>query len=509
VSFDPVRESLVGEDTLRIAMLAGTGTLRLKLDDALRVESVSSPQAGRHLFFRVRNQDSLMISLGALSGYVGEIRLTVRYSGTLRPGSIQQELLAQAREGEGRLSEDEVPIERVLAYTNREAWYPQGSTDDYATARLRFDVPLPYIVVTGGRRSEPRVAGDRYLVEYVQDEPGRYFTAVVGRVNEIGSLNEGGVELRAFSVPRLRGEAAAALRQCAEMLRFYSSEFGPPPYSRLNVVWTEGYAPGGHSPPGMVLMMRRPMLLRSVLRDDPASFPDSPDFHLAHELAHQWWGHGVAPQNYRERWISEASAQYAAALWVRRARGDDAFQGVLRQLSRWALRHTALGPIHLGYRLGMLKGDEQIFRAIVYDKGAYVLHMLRALVGEQAFREALVSLQSERRFQKIGADHVRAALEKSSGRQLRPYFDEWIAGTRLPTLRVSQRAVAGGLRVEVAATHLPGPVPLEIEISGGPRSRVERVMLEPTGSAWTFAAPPQARAEVNPNREILAKLVKD
>ena len=92
----------------------------------------------------------------------------------------------------------------------------------------------------------------------------------------------------------------------------------------------------------------------------------------------------MAPQNYRERWISEGSAHYAAALWVQKVRGEEAFQSVLRQFSRWALRHTALGPIHLGYRLGQLKGDAQIFRAVVYDKGAYVLHMLRALVGRDS-----------------------------------------------------------------------------------------------------------------------------
>jgi hypothetical protein len=509
VRFDPLRESLIGEDTLRVQMLAGVSTLRLKLDDALRVESVSSPQAGRHLFFRVRNQDSLMISLGALSGLIGELRLTVRYSGTLRPGSIESELLMQGRdEGQGRLSEDEIPLERVLTYTNREAWYPQGGTDDFATARIRFDVPLGFVAVTGGARTEARIAGERNLIEYVQDRPGRYITAVVGRLHEVGSLTEAGVELRAFAVPRLRGEAATAMRVTAEMLRFYTSEFGPVPYPRLNLIWTEGHTPGGHSPPGMLLLQRRPMLLRATLRDDPASFPDAPDFHLAHELAHQWWGHGVAPQNYRERWISEGSAQYAAALWVQKVRGEEAFQNVLRQLSRWALKHTAFGPIHLGYRLGQLKGDQQIFRAIVYDKGAYVLHMLRGVVGPEKFREALRSLQSERRFQKIGSEHVRAALEKASGRELKTYFDEWIDGTRLPTLRVSQRAVSGGVRVDVAASDLPGAVPLEIEISGPSGSRVERVTLDPAGGSWTFPAPASARVEVNSNRELLAIVVK-
>jgi aminopeptidase N len=305
-------------------------------------------------------------------------------------------------------------------------------------------------------------------------------------------------------VPRLRGEAAAQMRVAAEMLRFYAGEFGPAPYSRLNLVWIEGYTPGGHSPPGMLLLQRRPVLLRSTLRDDPASFPDAPDFHLAHELAHQWWGHGVAPQNYRERWISEGTAQYAAALWVQKVRGEEAFQNVLRQLARWALKHTALGPIHLGYRLGQLKGDPQIFRAVVYDKGAYVLHMLRVVVGREKFREALVALQAEQRFQKVGSDHLRAALEKASGRELRSYFDEWIGGTRLPTLRVTQSAVSGGVRVDVAVSDLPGPVPLEIEVIGASGARVERVTLDPAGGSWTF--PGASRVEVNPNRELLATL---
>ena len=79
------------------------------------------------------------------------------------------------------------------------------------------------------------------------------------------------------------------------------------------------------------MMAARPVFIRRALRDDPAGFDDVPDFFLAHELAHQWWGHGVAGENYRERWLSEGAAQYAAALWVRHDQGEDVFRGVLRQ----------------------------------------------------------------------------------------------------------------------------------------------------------------------------------
>ena len=93
-------------------------------------------------------------------------------------------------------------------------------------------------------------------------------------------------------------------------------------------------------------------------------------------------GPGSRPQNYRERWLSEGSAQYAAALWIRKSRGENAFRAVLKRLADWTVRNAAAGPITLSYRIGHLRGDPQAYRAIVYDKGAYVLHMLRGLVGE-------------------------------------------------------------------------------------------------------------------------------
>lgn len=504
---EPGSQALVGEDTLRIEMLAASSTLRLKLDDALQVESVTS-RAGRHLFFRVRNQGTLMISLGSLSGTLGEIQLTVRYSGVLPPSPIESEQLQGVREPQDSvaLSQDDVPIEAVLVYTNRSAWYPQGLTDDYATARLRFDVPAGYTAVSGGVRREARIVGDRTLVEYAQEQPGRYITAAIGRLYEMGTSTESGIPIHTFAVARLRGEAEQTARQAGEMLRFYTEQFGPYPYPTLNLALIEGYAPGGHSPPGMVLLQRRPVLLRRVLRDDPANFSDIPGFFLAHELAHQWWGHGLAGQNYRERWISEGVAQYAAALWVRHARGADDFRDVLRHYARWSFRHTELGPIHLGYRLGHIKSDPQIFRSIVYDKAACVLVMLRAIVGDDVFKDALIALQRERRFSKIGSDDLREALEKASGRDLEPYFATWIGGTRLPRLTVSKRATASGVRVEVAAEDLPGPVPLTITLTSRAGRREERVWLDPAGGVFSFETDRDTRVEVNDDRLLLAKI---
>lgn len=508
--FEPDRTLIAGEDTLRVQLLQPAATIRLKLAESLRVESISSTQGGQHLVFRVRGQDSLLISLGALSGTLGEISLTVRYSGILRPGPIDREVIAATQEPSSpSLDVADSQIENVLIYTNRSPWYPQAHADDYATATLSFDVPLGFTALTGGESRSVRVEGNRTLLEYRQGKPGKYITVAVGRLQEMGQARVGSFSLHAFGIARSRRRAQEALARAGNILSFYEEEFGPSPYPDLNLVFIEGFTPGGHSPPGMIVVQDRPVLLRTRLRDDPANFSDVPDFFLAHELAHQWWGQGVAGQNYRERWLSEGAAQYAAALWAQRAHGEEVFQGILRRMARWALDETEEGPIHLGHRLGHIKGNPQVFRAVVYDKGAYVFFMLRHILGEQPFRQALRSFQAGHRFAKAGTDDFRQALEAASGSDLSAYFREWVFGTELPALVLSHRSQSRGpgyrTAVEVKVTGLPGPVPLTLSVHYDGGVSEQTVMLPPEGGAWTVDTPGKpGKVEVNDDRALLA-----
>jgi aminopeptidase N len=502
VRFDPRAYVLEGEDTLRLRLLEPSAIVRLRLDENLHIHSIMSPEVGFHLFFRVRHQDSVVVSLGALAGRPGELTLSVRYGGALRPGPVEREAMQV---------EHEVAIEEVLVYSNRSHWYPQGGVDDFALADLTLDVPQGYNALAGGARLSARTEAGRTRVEYRQDRPGKYITVVVGRLAEVAPAPAAPIPLQLFAVGRTRGEAASLVRSTAEILRFYEREFGPFPYGSLTIVVIEGETPGGHSPPGMVILSQRPVLLRHALRDDPASFSDVPGFFLAHELAHQWWGHGVAGENYHERWISEASAQYAAALWARDSLGEEVFRDVLARMGRWALRMTDKGPIHLGYRLGHLRNDPQIYRAIVYDKGAYVLHMLRGLVGEEAFRRALKAFQVRHRFAKAGTDDLRQALEASSAMDLRPYFQTWVFGTSLPRLQVASRTgpASAGYRtvVELKADDLPGPVPLQIALDLEQGKELREVTLAPTGGSWTFETGVRVdKVGVNQDRALLARM---
>jgi len=184
---------------------------------------------------------------------------------------------------------------------------------------------------------------------------------------------------------------------------------------------------------------------------------------------------------------------------------------MMDRMARWAVRYDARGPVHLGQRLGHLKQDPRIFRAVVYDKGAWVLHMLRGLVGDEAFFDGARAFLQRFRYAKAGTEDLRAALEESSGRDLRPYFESWIYGTGLPTLLWSARTerLAGGFRttVEVRPQGLPGPLPLQLAVAWTGGREARSVMLEATGGSWTIdTAREPRRVTLNDDRGLLARV---
>lgn len=515
VRFDPERVEVRATHTMRLRMLSPSSTLRLRLHDDFRVLSVTSDEGSNLLFFRVRDQGSLVVSLGPLAQRERPFSITTRYLGRHDPAPLDQEIVQVPAAVSAEETSDVFVEKPPLVYSNRTAWYPRPASEDFATARLALETPEGFLAVAGGELASMRVAEGRARAEYVLREPGKFQTALVGRLRDVGMRQEGEQAVRGFAGTRVRSETLEQMQALQEMMAFYAGLFGPSPYPTLGLVVAEAETPGGHSPPGLVYLQVRPPVLSSrALPQDPANFSDLPGFFLAHEAAHQWWGQGTAPANYRERWLSEAWAQYAAALWIRERLGEGAFRRMMDRMADWAFRFDARGPIHLGQRLGRLDQDGRVFRAVVYDKGAWVLHMLRGIVGDEAFFGGARSFLERHRYAKAGAEDLRAALEAASGgRDLRPYFERWIYETGLPTLRWSGRTEAGpaGFRttIEVHAEGLPGPVPLEIAVTAAGGREARRVALDEGGGSWTIETTTRPRRlEVNGDRGLLARVEK-
>ena len=146
---------------------------------------------------------------------------------------------------------------------------------------------------------------------------------------------------------------------------------------------------------------------------------------------------------------------------------------MMRRMAKWAREQGKAGPVSLGYRLGHIQGDTRIFRAIVYNKSAVALHMLRRMIGDEAFFRGIRRLYFSARFAKAGTDDVRAAFEKESGQDLQRFFDAWIEGSGTPAVAYSWTRAAGeappvaALRVEQRGRESEFPVTVTLTYAGG------------------------------------------
>jgi hypothetical protein len=449
-SLDPERHAVEGHVRLAIRARTSMSTLTLRLADPLTVTGVTSVEYGRLLHLHVKGQSMVVISLPRTMLQDEDLTLVVDYTGRLPSQQTYAETQQPSQDQPPQLEPPLIAAEPNFLLSNQSYWYPQNPVPDYATATIRISVPDGYTCVASGKplgasgavtlhdlvSQEPRNA-----FTFRADEPLRYFAVIVSKFSRVAedTIDVAGDEPQGERLavdieanPRARAHGRAALKPTEDILRFYAKLMGDAPFPTTTVAMVESELPGGHSP-GYFAIVNDPLPSEGITwRNDPAAFDNFPEFFLAHELAHQWWGQAVGWKNYHEQWISEGFAQYFAALYAQETRGDRVFTDMLRQFRKWSLADSDQGPVHLGYRLGHIKGDPRVFRALVYNKGAGVLHMLRRLVGDDAFFRSLRRLYTDRKFQKAGTDDVERAFEAESGRDLTRFFERWIYGTELP-----------------------------------------------------------------------------
>jgi len=380
----------------------------LDLDDALRCNDarVDGEAAGF-----VHANDKLRVDLPAPLAFGEAFTVAIDYVGTPPRRGFNSFAVFQ---------HDGVPIVQTLSEPyNAHTWWPcKDRPNDKALATLRYTVPEGMVVGSNGLlvSTTPADGGGTTFTWETRYPIATYLVSLAATnyvlIEDTYTSSGRTMPITHYAFPEDLDAARAAFDVTPAQLAAFRDRFGEYPFLE------EKY--------GMAEFLFAGAMEHQTLTSYGQGLVRSPnDLIVAHELAHHWWGDSVTLEHFRNIWLNEGFATYSEALWA------EASQGRAAYLQYFADRE------HLGFPGTVYDPDpSQLFTSTTYIKGAFVLHMLRGVVGDETFFEILREYHRANAYEGASTRTFNEIAEAVAGRELTWFFDEWLRRDDRPTYAV-------------------------------------------------------------------------
>ncbi len=478
----PATHILAAKARIEFLPKADLTTMSFELHSNLRVEKVLDT-SGKQLAFR---RDGLNLNIDFINPVTqgNPSSITVNYGGSLA-------------------SPDGSPVEGLkLAYIGTEGsyllypsrWFPvSGYGIERFAATMRITVPSDMIVAASGKASTPVQQTGKVTYAYEFSERSFPGTVVAGRY-AVQPATAVGADIALYMKPGHENFASSYGEAAAKILMFYSEKFGPLPSGHLSLVEIEDGSVGGYTAPGLVLLASR-------------GFSSPVNYRLlAHEISHQWWRCLVSPATPDDAYLDEGLATYSSAMYVEASAGETAFEDTMREIQIGALTHEDAAPIAQASHLHEFTPE---YQSVVFQKGAMVFHMLRWVIGEDAFLKTLQTVTRDYAWKSISSDEFQKLAEKSSNQQLTYFFAQWVSSTGVPQFKRTWAVyrnekgyqVMGKVQQDIDIFRMP----IEIRVYPEGRKPVnDRVEMVGTTADFTVNTPTRPlRVVVDPASRLL------
>lgn len=410
-----------------------------------------------------RQPDLLEITLKQPANRGEKHSLLITYHGKPKDGLI----FASDRDGHPSITGDNWP--------NRVHHWIPCLDHPSAKATVSFTVAAPSreLVVANGKPLTMTRNGSALSVwKFEETKPIPAYCMVIA-VSEGAKIDadENSVAPLSFYVPHK--DAAYALKgfaPAAPAMAYFSQTIAPYPYEKLALIIGATRFGGMENSSAIVF----PNTLFEPRGNDKVSqrfdIPMRIEDVVAHEIAHQWFGDSVTESTWADLWLSEGFATYFAGLFIEKHESEEAFREYMRNAATryFGYEKRRNKPIHDTETEDLM----QLLNPNNYEKGAWVLHMLRERLGDEAFFRGLRDYYSAHRGANATTEDLRYSLEKASGKDLKEFFSRWVYGRGHPLYQVRWGFTKGGSLLRVAINQIQDgeafldPIPIEIVLNG-------------------------------------------
>ena len=482
----PAEKKIIGRDRMQISGYDDKA-LRFQLSEKANQISVSV-NAGLREF--QRRQGWLLVPLTAAERH-RSIQVTVRYSAVFDdPVPIRPVNTDNPGFGVSATISD-----RGSFLLSGAGWYPElmGARAVY---HLSVHAPAGLIAVTAGRSTGRATADAKTVSGWQVDYPVEGLSITVAPYH-VREKKVADVMVTTYFLEPNPELSESYLEATANYLDFYAKRFGPYAFQKFAVV--ENFFPTGYGFPSYTLLGSRVLRLPFIIYTS-----------LGHEIAHCWWGNGVQVDYQDGNW-SEALTTYVDDYLHKEARSESAARSYRRQtLRNYAILVTPQNDFAL---TDFISRRDPVTKAVGYDKGAMVFHMLRKLLGEAAFWDALRDLYRERLFQPTSWTDLQRAFEKRANVPLQDFFNQWVyrkGAARFYLDNVHSDKKNGQWRISGRIVqekpYYSFPIKLALESSSPTRFKQIEVRAEKTTPFEMNSDTNPLRLAVDPDYDIMRRL---
>lgn len=490
LSVDDSSNRIAGETTFTLRLTQTVPEVVLDLTSAVDGKGMTVSDvvaAGRSVTFR-HAADRLHVPLPAARAGE-ELQVVVTYSGVPANGLR----LIENIHGERTMFSENWP-------NRARQWLPMiDHPYDKATGEFIVTAPAHYQVVANGILIEELdLPGGARRTHWKQSVPIASWLYALGvarfAVHHYDVVR--GIPQQVWVFPQDRERGREIFEQAGRRaFEFFSDWIGPYPYEKLAHVQAAGIGGGTEHATAIFYGEKGVASGRAP---------------VVHEVAHQWWGNAVTESDWDDVWLSEGFATYFTHLYTEHFSGRDAFVRNLRADIQTIVNAQKAAPdqpvIHRN-----LSDMTRVLNRLVYQKGGWVLHMLRGTIGTDTFRTGIREYYRRYRDGNASTDDFRQVMEQTSGVQLSWFFDQWLKRPGMPELRGTWRYDSGTkqVHVELAQVQNGAPYRLPLEIGFVPATgpqRIERVELTGVSGQFAFTADSEpASVTLDPGTWVLMR----
>jgi len=315
--------------------------------------------------------------------------------------------------------------------------------------------------------------------------------------------DRGCVPQTVYTLPGQTKSVPGFFAEVDSMVTFFARKFGPFPYEKLAHLQSLTRFGGMEN-------------ASAIFYSDRAFRTTGVDYGtIAHETAHQWFGDAVTEREWPHIWLSEGFATYLAALYTQQSRGNAAFRD---EMSR--IRLAILDAPVVAQR-PVIDTIETTLMALLnrnsYEKGSFVLHMLREELGDAPFFKGARDYQDKFRHSTALTDDLRAAMEAAAGKDLKPFFTQWLTRPGFPEIECVWKYNPAGGQLVLTVTqsgkfgNFAFPLTVEYTDAAGVAHRSRFVIPAQRETVFTVGAGLRAapsKMRVDPDVAVLARITE-